>query len=190
MTRAAREVPAVAPLTDAIPGGWLLLIPGALVLVFVLLAPRRSGGRYLAGHRQRTGASLLVLVRNQERQIEGFLRLLAYWAQRTPGLGPTSEILAVDLGSADDTPAILARLSGRIAGLRVVYLGADAVGRGAQETALFECAHKTVFMLDLVDVSDVRPVLRSLRTGLAGGAPGSPLLDASGRQGTSRSAGE
>lgn len=66
--------------------------------------------------RQLPGVAYLVLVQNQEERVEGLVRSLAGEAD--------GELLLVDLGSADDSPAILERLAADLAPAQFFRFGA------------------------------------------------------------------
>ncbi|MCG0239911.1 MAG: hypothetical protein L6E13_12195 [Firmicutes bacterium] len=103
--------------------GWvaLALVAGALLLAGWWVAGKRRG----AGRRRKVPIlSLVLLVRNQAPQVEGVVRLLGHYLQGQQ-VAEQVDLLVVDCGSADDTPAILERLGQQCPGLRVVAGPAD-----------------------------------------------------------------
>ncbi|MFO7173246.1 MAG: hypothetical protein DIU70_009825, partial [Bacillota bacterium] len=109
---------------------WVLAAPGwvamALVAGALLLAGWWGAGRHRTPGRRRKVPilSLVLLVRNQAPQVEGVVRLLGY-CLRGQQVAEQVDLLVVDCGSADETPAILGRLGRQCPGLRVVAGPAD-----------------------------------------------------------------
>jgi hypothetical protein len=90
------------------------------------------------------GASLLILVRDAEATIEYHLRRLLYDTALEASWG---EIIIVDHGSGDLTPAILDRLAAASPLLRVIHLPPEA--RPVGEAMSF-CRGDVVVILDTV----------------------------------------
>lgn len=102
--------------------------------------------------------SVLVLVRDQEHLIEGFLRTLA--GQIRTGHG--DELLVMDMGSRDDTPAIVERLARSPGVIRLVRVPLG-------EPPLLRLPGRLAILVDLQGPVDVRPILAGLERLLAGG---------------------
>lgn len=95
--------------------GEILWTAGGLLLAGILLGGFRGG----VFRRSAPGAvCVMVLVRDQERIVEGFLRALLQMISAVPAV----ELVAVDEGSSDLTPEILERM-GRRFPLRVLERG-------------------------------------------------------------------
>jgi hypothetical protein len=103
--------------------------------------------------------SLLVLTRNQEDQVEGFIRDLLTLVRRekTP-----YELVLVDLNSTDSTPAILERLADA-EHVRLMKLPSDEPGP-AYEAAHFLCAGKVSMVVDLRGRVDAPALLQTLHS--------------------------
>lgn len=103
--------------------------------------------------------SLLVLTRNQEEQVEGFIRDLLTLVRRekTP-----YELVLVDLNSSDGTPAILERLADD-EHVRLMKLPSDEPG-AAYEAAHFLCTGKVSMVVDLRGRVDAPAVLQTLQS--------------------------
>ncbi|HWI52384.1 MAG TPA: glycosyltransferase, partial [Symbiobacteriaceae bacterium] len=124
-------------------GDWVLLalalygLASAIDHIAELLRSFRLKGK-------KASVSLLVLTRNQEQQIEGFVRDLLAMVRRD---GNLCELVLVDLASTDDTPEILERLADEEP-LRVMRLPSDEPG-AAYEAAHFLCRGKVSMVVDL-----------------------------------------
>lgn len=134
----------------------LLAAYGALVVLWQAVVWTR---RLLAPTRSAMSVSLLIYVRDQEHLIEGFLRTAIGSARAGHG-----EVIVVDTGSSDDTPAIVERLARRLSSLRLVRSTA-----GLPVPLL--PPGRTAVVVDLQGSVDVHPVLCSLRI-LLGEGPG------------------
>lgn len=104
------------------------------------------------------GASLLVVVRDGERWIEGALRCLL---QEVTGNPFWCDVVVVDYGSQDLTPGILDRLAAYYPLLNVVHLPPDA-RPVAEGFAL--CQGGLVYVLDFANrirFEDASPVIQA-----------------------------
>lgn len=116
-----------------------------------LAVPRRPLGR--------PALSVIVVVRNQERQVEGLIReLLA--GQGAAGL--VGDIVIVDLGSSDNTPAILQRLGRRHAQLQSLLFSAGTPPDEAVAAAVRQCRSPVQLCLDASDSTDFRLLRQAL----------------------------
>lgn len=88
-------------------------------------------------------ASLLVIVRNAEAVVEGQVRDLL---NKIAFSSPWQEVVVVDHGSSDLTPAILTRLAAGFPILKVVCLPADAMPVGE---AIPFCQGDIIHLLDM-----------------------------------------
>jgi hypothetical protein len=142
------------------PGVWVLL---ALALYGLVNAIFQGYRLYRWGVRPgaRYPLSLLVLVRNQEQQIEGFVRSLSALVRGRSAMLGRCELLLVDLASADDTPLILERLVQQDSYLRLVRLPAETPAIWL-ESALFLCRSSVTILVDLRGKVDATAVLGSL----------------------------
>jgi hypothetical protein len=141
------------------PGIWLLLALAACGLASM----GSLGMRWLrTARRPETPVpfSFLVLTRNQEHQIEGFLRALLGLLRQSPRVAGVCDIVLVDLASTDATPYILERLA-RTENLRLVRLESDQVATGL-EMAQFLSRGQLSTVIDLRGEVDVPAVLRTL----------------------------
>jgi len=102
---------------------------------------------------QRPPASLLIIVRNREQEIEGLLRYLLH--EITPE--SFSDIVVVDAGSADLTAPILDRLARDYPVLQVVQAAPDS--RPVAE-AMPLCRGAVVHVLDLTNRLSFRQFIR------------------------------
>lgn len=139
-------------------GDWVLL---ALAL-YGLASAIDYGVDFLRALRRKEAAvplGLLVLTRNQEDQIEGFVRDLLALVRRD---GSACELLLVDLASTDGTPAILERLA-REERIRLVRLPSDETGP-AYEAAQFLCSGKVSMVVDLRGKVDAPALLHTLQS--------------------------
>lgn len=106
-------------------------------------------------------ASVLVLVRDQAEALEGFLRHLL--SPEAFGWDPPLryEVVAIDTGSRDDSPAILQRMAQQHPALHVHVLEgpeSDPVTHG-----LRWCPHPVVLLFDLRSPRRTRAAFRALR---------------------------
>lgn len=111
--------------------------------------------------RQRSGGALtlVVLVRNQERQIEGFVRSasnLIHSGETMP-----ADLLLIDVGSTDDTLPILERLAQRDPKIRLVRLP-EGPAVAPYETALFLSRGQVAVLVDLRGKASATAILRTL----------------------------
>lgn len=91
--------------------GWVVWALALLGLAFLAVGLWEHTAELLGGGRRVPLVSLLMVVKNRERIIEGALRrLIARFGSAGPG-GPRYEIVVVDDASDDDTPRILERLA-------------------------------------------------------------------------------
>lgn len=111
--------------------------------------------RFLAPPSTGLGVKLLLFVRDQEHMIEGFLRTVI--GEVRVGC---EEIVVLDTGSADDTPAIVERLARQLGGLRVLR------STTGLPSSLLPAGQMAV-VVDLQGPVDVHPILNRLRRLLA-----------------------
>lgn len=140
--------------------GWLLAVGLAvMVLVFwqALVAwweqERRPESRFLL---------LMLLIRDQAETVEGFLRAVVRHLTWFPPAG-TWDVMVLDTGSGDETPAIARRLLAR-AGITFVAAGGEWC-RVVEEVA---CRGQPVLLVPLVREGDVHLLLPGLSTILGG----------------------
>jgi len=145
------------------------MVWGAVSLAWIIgdALWRDLGDWRAAGRRQRASVlSLLVVARDCGDIIEGFLlhavfilsAQVAHW-----------EIVVIDDGSVDDTPAVVERLARREARLRWAKRGGSALS--ATDMGLFLCRSPLVMMARLDKSTDAREVLGSLAMLLGRPAP-------------------
>jgi hypothetical protein len=142
-----------------VPAGsifWPVLALALLGLGLVVHGLRRLLVRRPAGSgRTAVLASLLVVARNSQDVIEGVLRDLIARYGWWPETGPGFEVVVVDVGSTDDTPAILRRLVRSAAGfIQVVRLedwtyGVERGPDDALTVGLPLCRGRTIRVIDL-----------------------------------------
>ncbi len=132
---------------------WLLAAAGSAMVVMGVWDTAKT----LAERGRRPLVSLLLVVENEEATVEGTLRrLVARYGSPAGESAPRYELVVVDAGSSDDTPAILARSEERYHGfLRAVRLEADPVGscdRSAAVKAGFDsCRGRVSILLNACD---------------------------------------
>lgn len=140
------------------PGDWVIL---ALALYGLASALEYAIGQirvFLRGRRAGAPISLLVLTRNQEEQIEAFLRqLLPLLRREEPG-----ELLFVDLASTDGTVAILERFA-RDEHIRLVQLPSSEPSE-AYEAASFLSPGRVAVVVDLRGKIDAPAVLHTIES--------------------------
>ncbi len=90
-----------------------------------------------------SGVTLVVPAYNEENGIEGVVRRL----MELP-LGVPIELLAVDDGSSDGTPAVLARLAKEIPALRVIEHGSNRGYGAALKTGFSAARHDVIVITD------------------------------------------
>lgn len=143
------------------PGIWLLLG----LAWFGLVCAIGFGVRWLRmlGRGETAGPlSFLVLTRNQEHQIESFLRALLSTLRHSPRASGCCEVVLVDLASTDATPYILERLA-RSESLRLVRLSSDQLASGL-EVAQFLSRGRLSTVIDLRGEVDAPSLLRTLQS--------------------------
>lgn len=138
-------------------GDWVLL---ALAL-YGLASAIEHGADLLRSLRPKAEApplGLLILTRNQEEHVEGFVRDLMALVRREK---LPCELLLVDLNSTDGTPAILERLA-REEHIRLMKLPSEEPGP-AYEAAHFLCSGKVAMVVDLRGRVDAPSLLQTLQ---------------------------
>lgn len=151
------------PLDLVGPVLWVLLLVGFAMVGLVLSGLLRRL-REAVRAADPPALSVLVLAQNQEEQVEGFLRsLLALVHERMPPHVPVG-VLLVDVGSTDQTHAILERLTVTYANAEVVSLPAEEADR-ACERALLLCRGRLVLLADLRAEADGAAVLSRIANG-------------------------
>lgn len=110
--------------------------------------------------------SMLVLVQNHADVLEGFLRTLLDFRTRLRGR-LSDQLVVLDLGSLDDTPAIVERLAREIPGLYLLR----AERRGCTcmpviETAMGYCQTPAIVVLDLREGAPLPEMLAGLEHAL------------------------
>lgn len=137
------------------PGIWLLM---ALAL-FGLYSATSALVRWIKATAERaTPLSFLVLTRNQEHQIEGFVRAMLSGLRGSPR---TYELVLIDLASTDATPYILERLA-RKEQIGLVRLQSQEPGE-AFTMAHFLSQGRVAVVVDLRGHADAPTVLRTLK---------------------------
>lgn len=137
-------------------------VPGATalaILVFValsILAVRGSRGWF----RPWPAISILVLARNQETVIEGFVRELLRLTAASRCL--TFDVTIVDSGSNDATPQILARLGRRLPIKVVTWREGLFPGCCALEAGYLACDHPVAMVLSLNGESRIPDLLAAV----------------------------
>lgn len=129
-------------------GVWLLLALALYGLACALTEAQQLLRRML---RRENAASLtlLVLMQNQAQEAEGVVRALLDLVGRSPLSDGEFDLLLVDLGSTDETPAILERLAQKAEHIRTVQLPSD------QPANIYEIA-RSLCHTDLVILADLR----------------------------------
>ena len=142
---------------------WLTSSPGLWVLLALALFGLCSAIgvviRWIrAAYDRATPLSFLVLTRNQEHQIEGFIRAVLSGLRGSPR---KCELVLVDLASTDSTPYILERLA-RKEQIGLVRLKSQEPGE-AFTMAHFLAQGRVAIVIDLRGPADAPTVLRTLR---------------------------
>lgn len=132
----------------------LLAAYGAIAVIqglWRLAAPRRARGR--------PQLSVVVIMQDQERTAEGLIgELLA--GQATAGL--VTDIVAVDLGSRDNTPAILQRIARQHGHVRSVLMPPGTSSEEAVAAAVKQCRSPLQLCLDASRTRDLGLVRQTL----------------------------
>lgn len=111
------------------------------------------------GHRNAVPLSLVVLVRNQQDQVEGFVRELS--ARLSRRAASDWMCFLVDLASTDETPAILERLKRDQEHIRVIRLPPPRAAQ-ALDTLLMLSQGGVLLLADLQAPASARKVLQRL----------------------------
>lgn len=144
-------------------GSWLILILAAYGLAALISMAAAACRRAAAGGGRTSPVSLLCVVRNKERIVEGLVRELLSIALEGER-GAAREVVVVDDHSTDDTPAILDRLARRCPSLRVVSMAElRAHGESALDVGVFMCSGPVVMLLNVGGQVQVRSLVRSVR---------------------------
>lgn len=104
--------------------------------------------------------SILVLTRNQEHQVEPFLRALLNLLRQSPRAPGPADVVVVDQASSDATPYILDRFA-REQHIRLLRLPPEQVAAG-YEMAHFLCHGRIATVIDLRGDIDAKAVLHTL----------------------------
>lgn len=134
-----------------------------VVAVVVLVAARGPRGLF----RPWPAISLLVLVRNQETVIEGFVRELLRLTAASRCLA--FDITIVDSGSGDATPQILERLGRRLPIKVMTWREGFFPGSSALEAGYLACDHPVAMLLSLNEDSRVPDLLAAVEVLRRGG---------------------
>lgn len=152
---------------------WVPSTTGEVVVLLLALygagALLLGGVRLLLGERRPAEAlpvAVLVLVRNQEEAIEGFVRVLLYLMREGNHRVRPAGVFVADSGSQDATPLILKRLARQAPGLRLIDMR-GGVGRGLEEVRSLSRSPLTV-VVDLQAERDTKEVLADLERLLTG----------------------
>lgn len=150
---------------------WAMVALAAVVTLLLWPYLQSGGNDARLGNNARPLVSILLIMRNQEDVVEELVRWLVASIGRSNG--PFEfELVAVDAGSTDDTPAILSRLGYQYPSLRCLRWGGRTTdGRPpteALELGYAACRSPNVFAIDLstpANVTTARAALRSLLGG-------------------------
>ncbi len=121
--------------------GLVVLLALCGLWLLVATVRRQMGGR--AGERS---CSVVVLVKDRPEILEDFLRTAAGWVARGQLCLEPVELVVVDAGSAEETTALLTRLSRR---LPATFVNLTSRRAAAAEMALFLARHPRVLLCDL-----------------------------------------
>lgn len=123
----------------------------ALYGLFILLSAvwRRAREGTVVSYRV-PAVSLLLLVRNKERIIEGLIRYLLSAVIWGDSRRPECEIVVIDEASSDATPEILERLVRRYGILHLIRMDRlSAASKSAADVGLFLCRSKYTLVCNL-----------------------------------------
>lgn len=139
-----------------VPGAAVLLVVTGLISALILLVARGPRGLF----RPWPAISLIVLVRNQEAVVEGFVRELLRLAAASRCL--TFDVTVVDSGSSDATPQILERLGRRLPIRVMTWREGFFPGSCALEAGYLACDHPVAMVLSLNEDSRVPDLLAAV----------------------------
>ncbi len=110
-----------------------------------------------------TPVSILLMVKNKERVIEGIIRCLLSATLGSAAAIRDYELIVVDDRSADQTPAILERLARQYGCLKLVRMDRlQAAGKSAAEVGLFLCRNQCTLVCNLTGAADTGALLDTI----------------------------
>ncbi|HEY8347518.1 MAG TPA: glycosyltransferase [Symbiobacteriaceae bacterium] len=143
------------------PGLWIVLSLALYGLACAVEQGVRLLRRLVRSLRDGAAAplTLVVLVRNQQDQVEGFVRELS--ARLSRRAASDWVCFLVDLASTDETPAILERLERDREHIRVIHLPRSRLAQ-ALDTVLMLGPEGVLLLADLQAPAPARKVLQRL----------------------------
>lgn len=141
--------------------GWWLQAVIAALAAYGVLTLLHGLWRWVSGKRTagRAALSVILIMRNEERTVEGLMAELLAGQSTMPVV---TDIIAVDLGSSDNTPAILRRLARQHVQVRCILLAPGATSDEAVAVAVRQCRNALQLCLDTTRSPDLRIVRQTL----------------------------